>query len=111
MREIVRRRSGGMCEVQLAGLCLGQANNYQHRVNRSQGGGYAPSAALDACGSGTTGCHGFITENPAVAYDNGWSVRSWDDPLTCPVLYRGQWVVLDDVGGYTESFEFGSEAA
>jgi hypothetical protein len=110
-RRVVRERSGGLCEVQIPGICEGRATNYQHRVNRSQLGGYAPSAALDACGSGTTGCHGRITGNPEEAYRNGWSVRSWDNPLTCPVLYRGEWVLLDDAGGLTPSLPFEEGAA
>ncbi|MEU0468949.1 hypothetical protein ABZ215_33510 [Amycolatopsis sp. NPDC006131] len=107
-RAIVRARSGGWCEVAIPGVCLGRATNYQHRVNRSQGGKYTPSAALDACGSGTTGCHGAIHASPARAYENGWSVRSTDHPLTRPVLRRGEWVLLDDAGGYTPALNLGA---
>jgi hypothetical protein len=88
-----------MCEVQIPRICEGRATNYQHRINRSQLGGYSAGSGLAVCGSGTTGCHGRITEHPAEAYRKGWSVKSWDNPLTRPVLYRGKWVLLDDEGG------------
>jgi hypothetical protein len=104
-RAVVRARSGGMCEIAIPGVCLGRATNYSHRVNASQGGEYAAASALDACGSGVTGCHGWLHANPAGAYANGWLVKSWDDPLARPVVRRGQWVVLDNEGGYTPALD------
>ena len=87
-------RSGGICEV--CGLAV--ATNWHHRKNRSQLGGNELSNALHVCGSGTTGCHGHITENPAESYRCGWSVRSGHNPLTTPVLRRRDWVLLTDEG-------------
>src|SRR5438067_9535263 len=106
--DVVKARAGEhlLCEVQIPGKCLGVGGNYHHRINRSQGGEYAPSAALWACGSGTTGCHGWITDHPEEAWEKGWSVKSTGDPLEAPVLYRGQWVKLDDSGNPPEPFEF-----
>ena len=41
-----------------------------------------------------------VTENPALAYENGWSVRSGYDPAAVPVLRHGSdWVVFDNQGG------------
>lgn len=111
VRAALRERSGGWCEVAIPGVCLGRATNYQHRINRSQQGAYVLSAALDCCGSGTTGCHGAIHAGPARAYRNGWSVRSWDDPLTKPVLYRGRMVLLDNEGTIIPSPAPGKAAA
>jgi hypothetical protein len=105
-RAGVRDRSGGMCELQIPGVCEGRATNYQHRMNQSQQGQYAIGSGLDVCGSGTTGCHGYIHDHPEESYRKGWSVKSWDNPLTRPVLYRGQWVVLDDLGSFTPSLPF-----
>lgn len=105
-RSGTRERSGGWCELQIVGVCLGRAGNYQHRVNRSQLGKYATGSGLDVCGSGTTGCHGYIHAHPAESYRNGWSVESWADPLTRPVLRRGEWVLLDDEGGFATSLPF-----
>lgn len=79
-------------------ICLGYAGNCHHRVNRSVGGGYSLSSLLMLCGSGTTGCHGWITVNPLLAREFGWAIRSTDDPLAHRVLYRGRWATLGDDG-------------
>jgi hypothetical protein len=48
--------------------------------------------------------------NQNTAVDNGWTVKSWDNPLTRPVLYRGQWVLLDNEGGVAPSPNLGKAA-
>lgn len=80
-RGIVAERSGGVCEV----CGSARATNMHHRLNRSQGGTWAPSNLLHLCGSGTTGCHGFITCNPAAAGHSGAALQSHQDPATTPV--------------------------
>jgi len=100
-RAIVAERSGGTCEVRIPRVCLGRATNFQHRKNRSQGGEYSAANGLHVCGSGTTGCHGYIHAHPAESYAEGWSVRSGQDPGREPVrLWHGV-VVLDESGGWT----------
>jgi hypothetical protein len=100
-RELLRLRSQGVCE-----LCgADQATNFHHRKNRSQGGGNELSNAMHLCGSGTTGCHGHVTENPALAYRFGWSVKSFADPAETLVKRKGQWVLLDDLGYVTPVVE------
>ena len=66
--------------------------NIHHRTLRSQ----APKDAVHRvenllllCGTGTTGCHGWVHANPAESYDNGWLVPSWSSPLERPVTYAG----------------------
>jgi len=67
-------------------------------------------------GTGSTGCHGWKTANPAAAMAEGWSVPSWADPAEWParrwlssgnglrrlawVLYTadGRWEELSDAG-------------
>jgi hypothetical protein len=96
-RDAVRGRSGGMCEV----CGTAKATNFQHRLNEGQGGPWTASNGLAVCGQGNaTGCHSVIHLNPTKSYVNGWSVRSWDNPITCPVLRRGEWVLLDDNGDF-----------
>lgn len=80
-------------------LCLRRGTNVHHRINRSVGGGYELSSLLVLCGSGTTGCHGWVTHNPLLARDFGWALRSTDDPRTRRVYYRGRWAILTDDGG------------
>ena len=105
-RDLVRARSGGWCEVRLPGVCLGRAANMHHRKNRSQGGKWAASNLLDLCGSGTTGCHGVLTDPQGrrAEYEaTGWIVPSYADPAEVPVLIHNattghDWVLLNDKG-------------
>lgn len=94
-REQLHARSTGMCE-----LCgVRPATNWHHRKNRSQGGKDTLANALHLCGSGTTGCHGHVTEHPAESYDKGWSVLRAFDPADVSVYRLGEWVYLNDDGG------------
>jgi hypothetical protein len=93
VRDALRERAEGCCE-----LCGVPANNAHHRKNRSQGGRNELSNLLLLCGSGTTGDHGYITENPADSYANGWSVPSFRDPHVTPVRLHDGWYLLGDNG-------------
>lgn len=95
-RRLVRQRSGGICEV----CGVQRATNFQHRKNRSQGGRWLAANGLDVCGSGTTGCHGFIHANPAKSYEAGWSVKSTGNEVTVPVKTWHGFVTLDNEGNY-----------
>lgn len=48
------------------------------------------------CGSGTTGCHGWVHGNVALAYEAGWLVHSWHTPDSVPVLHQGTWTILTE---------------
>lgn len=107
-RAIVTDRDGGVC-VKCHRSHPSRGVNWDHRKNKGQGGLWAASNGQLLCGSGTTGCHGWKTQNPAEAAAEGWAVPAWADPLTYPgrrymrglhgvlhlvwVLYRddGQW--------------------
>lgn len=96
-RRLVRERSGGICEV----CAIAYATNFHHRKNRSQGGRWTPENGLDVCGSGSTGCHGFITANPKLSYEYGWAVRSRMNPELVAVRLAGRgWTFLDSTGAY-----------
>ncbi len=110
-RRIVRLRSEGDCEVRIKGFCLGRATNFQHRKNRSQGGLWLPSNGLDVCGSGTTGCHGWIHANPEKAYASGWSVKSTKDPATTWFRHPMYGRVMPDDEGEFDFFHDEEEAA
>ena len=98
-RRLVRVRAGGRCEaVVSAEVCLGRATNFHHRKPRSLGGEWSAANGLQVCGSGTTGCHGWITANPAGARAKGWSVSSYADPALVSVHYRGREVLLPESG-------------
>lgn len=56
---------------------------------------HQPENLLQLCGSGTTGCHGWVHAHPARAYRLGYLVHTGKDPATIPVYYRtGGWQQL-----------------
>lgn len=55
------------------------------------------------CGSGTTGCHGFVHMHPTIAYENGWCVKSFQDQLEVPVRTWHGLVYLTTDGKYSNS--------
>lgn len=95
-RRIVAQRSNGVCEV----CAAAPASDYQHRKNRSQGGGWSPSNALKCCHR----CHMRMHADPDTAVRNGWTVSSYATPADTPVWIRpwcGQnWYLLADDGTY-----------
>lgn len=101
-RRAVRARSAGLCEMQLGG-CQGRATNVSHRSPKSAGGGWSPANLIDACGSGTTGCHGVTERERTAAYDDGRLVPRGTDPAGVPVrlrhpVYGAAWWTLHDDG-------------
>lgn len=77
----------------------------QHRVARGMGGTRwaginLPSNLLTLCGSGTTGCHGWVEAHPVWATAHGWSVPRWeaDEVATVPVWTWRGWVYLERIG-------------
>lgn len=76
-----------------------------HRRKRGQGGTWAPSNIVVVCGSGTTGCHGWIERNPTNANAEGWGLGRGDpDGSKVPLrVHNVSWcrVKLDNAGGMT----------
>lgn len=69
----------------------------QHRKKRSAGVDNRPCNLIVLCGSGTTGCHGWVEDNPKMAaYLGGWWVSRYAKPELVSVLVdRGsRWVYL-----------------
>lgn len=85
----------------------------QHRAPRRAGGTRnplinSPANLIWVCGSGTTGCHGYMESQRTEAYRAGWLLHDPAEATTVPVLlWNGQRVLLDDDGGwrYTEAGE------
>lgn len=76
-----------------------------HRRLRSHKwpGLHEASNLILACGSGDTGCHGWIHAHPREAMSLGYIVSGFNDhPELVPILtaHHG-WVLLDDKGGWT----------
>lgn len=86
-RELVYERDGYACRrcgvnATVCGLSI------HHRQGRQCARPNNPANLVTLCGSGTTGCHGWATDNPAEAYETGWCVRrtGGDDPAGVPLV-------------------------
>lgn len=76
------------------------AGSHHHRKRRSQS---SPETVHNVenlillCGSGTTGCHGWVHSHPMEAYEQGFLVHSYQEPSKVPVrTYRGWRRLLQD---------------
>lgn len=100
--EAVRLRSGGRCER--CGARDSRFVSLHHRKPRGMGGSrdpaiHSPANIVFVCGSGTSGCHGWIESHRAEARDLGLLVYRNDDPVQIPVqLCYGTVRLLDDGG-------------
>ena len=106
-REVAMRRSEvnssqlPVCEVMASPQCSYVATDFHHRKLRSQGGGHNIGNCLMCCRA----CHRAIHADVGLSYEQGWLVKSHTNPLEAPCLRRGEYVVLDDEGGYTPEME------
>jgi hypothetical protein len=95
LRALCVERDGNRCAK-----CSGwraEGMNLHHRQLRSQGGKNTAANLISLCGSGTTGCHGWVHAHPAKARDLGLIVPSWMDPAETPVrTWRGLVLLTDD---------------
>lgn len=90
-RRLVQRRDAWKCAR--CGRDAGthwSGDSIHHRRPRSHPwpGLHQPANLLLLCGSGTTGCHGWVHAHPAPAYRLGYLVHMGKDPATIPVYYR-----------------------
>ena len=79
------------------------SGNIQHRRARGMGGTHDPvvnaaSNLIVLCGSGVTGCHGWVETHREEARRHGWAVPQWAHPESVPVTYRDGVYLLSDDG-------------
>src|SRR4051812_3265828 len=63
-KAIVRKRSGGLCEVRLPGICTGRHEETNHIKPRARLGSHRPENLAGAC----VACHHHLTTNPDEAH-------------------------------------------
>lgn len=68
-KEIVRARSGGLCEASTE-VCDRYAVHVHHKRGRVGKGAHDPNLLLDVCNA----CHTFLHANPELARQKGWMV-------------------------------------
>jgi hypothetical protein len=100
-RRLLKKRSGGRCETQVPGVCIGIAVVWSHRKRRSQSSKaekWCVTNALNSCGP----CELYLTahDTDAKVRANGWTVASTLDPASVPVLRRGRYVRLFPDGSF-----------
>lgn len=97
VREAVVVRDGGRCRR--CGVWLANVpGSVHHRLPRGRGGDARLSNLVLLHGDGVRGCHGEVEAHRAQAYDDGWLVRSGEDPADVAVLAPEGWVLLADDG-------------
>jgi hypothetical protein len=99
-RDIVAQRSGGRCEAVIDYVCVGLGESMHHRRKALRV--WEPSNVLHVCGSGTTGCHGWIEAHPKEAHNLGLWLWEYEDPHDWSAKMRWEharsWWFLDDEG-------------
>lgn len=89
VRELVYTRDGHDC-ARCARSIVNYPSSIHHRFPRRMGGTTDlrindPRNLVRICGSGVSGCHGWVESHRAQARDEGWLLPSLDD-LTVPLL-------------------------
>lgn len=107
-RKLVRARDGHLCQM-CGRSIVDYPSSIHHRINKGNGGSAMyerASLLVRMCGTGTTGCHGWVTTEPRRAGLWGWLLPRNNpdiDPTEEAILtYRG-WVLLDDEGGRVQT--------
>lgn len=100
IRVEVFSRANYMCEIMSReSECTGRAEHAHHRKLRSQGGKHTVANIVGICHK----CHDFVHGHPAIAYTNGWLVKSTRDPREVPFNRRGGFIMLTEDGGFEQA--------
>lgn len=105
----VLERAGYRCEC--CGTPLGDRRgedfSIHHRRCRGMGGtnwfgSNLPSNLMAVCGSGTTGCHGWIESHRFEAMALGYLVSRYQDPSAVPAQIGDRMALLTNLATYQE---------
>lgn len=97
-REKVRWRDKDRCR-----RCGVPTWQIHHRQGRGGDDPHRVAALVLLCGSGSTGCHGYVHAHPAESYASGWMVRRLGIAQCedVPMLTPDGWVLLNADGTTT----------
>lgn len=90
-KKLVNERDGGLCVK-----CGSEATDIHHRMPRGLGGSSDPDRnyGLANLVSLCREDHDWVHSHPVESYDNGLLVRSWDNPVDCPILLANDTIVI-----------------
>jgi HNH endonuclease len=97
LRALVEARDKGC--VRCGAVVPRDEDSVHHRIPRGRGGENTAENLLLLCGSGTTGCHGYVESHRTEAYNHGYLVKTGYDPLDVPVLLLGKAWAYPSPGG------------
>ena len=110
-RQLVLERDGYRCVSCRSSIYgHGQGFSIHHRMPRGMGGTRNPEVNLPAnllllCGSGTTGCHGWLESHREKAKEWGYLIRRGTaSPAFEPVLTADGWRRFDNDGGIADAY-------
>jgi hypothetical protein len=102
-KNLVDLRDGNSC-VRCGHWLPGNPGGRHHRKKRSQcskAEKHQVYNVVDICGTGTTGCHGWVHSHMAESYALGYLVHGYADPREVPIKhFRYGWCRLDVEGGF-----------
>lgn len=111
LRTQVEARDGNRC-VRCGTPAARDEDSLHHRVPRGRGGVNTAENLIVLCGTGTTGCHGWVEKNRAAAYKLGYLVETGIDPLDVPVAVAGRgWRHATADGRWITIAEYGTDPA
>lgn len=89
------------------GIRLSIVAGSRHHRQRRAAGGHVTSNLILLCGSGTSGCHGWVHSHVMLATSQGLivPVNGRARSRFIPVYLRGTWWLLDDMGKQVEIAE------
>lgn len=108
MVACVLERAGYRCEAcgKPVGDERGVDYSIHHRKPRGMGGSRfganLASNLLVLCGSGTTGCHGYVESHRSEAMACGWLVSRYQDPADVPAQIGDRCLLLTNQALYVE---------
>lgn len=82
-------------------------DSLHHRIPRGRGGENAAVNLILLCGSGVSGCHGWVEKHRTAAYRLGYLVPTGIDPADVPVTVAGRgWSYPTSAGAWIAPEEY-----